>query len=113
MAPRPTRIVRASLLKKGFVEKKHGGHRKLQLEVAGAKAAVRTYYSHGAKECDDYILGQMAIHLKLSRAQLDDLIDCTLSGEAYIELLGASGPLTPDPCLLPLELCARAIGFAA
>jgi hypothetical protein len=90
MTPRPTRIVRSSLLKKGFIEKECGTHRKLHF-AAGSKAAVRTYYSHGAKECDDYILGQMAIHLKLSRAQLDDLIDCTLSGESYVEILRGQG----------------------
>jgi len=92
MAPRPTRIVRSSLLKKGFIEKECGAHRKLQF-TAGSRASVRTYYSHGSKECDDYILGQMAIHLKLSRAQLDDLIDCPLSREAYIEILKGQGLL--------------------
>jgi hypothetical protein len=35
------------------------------VEDEGVRAGVgpRTYYSHGAKECDDYILGRMAIHL--------------------------------------------------
>jgi hypothetical protein len=29
--------------------------------------------------------------MKLSRAQLDDLIDCSMSGEAYVEMLRERG----------------------
>jgi len=93
MAPRATRVVKTSLLKKGFVEEEAKGHRKLRLQVGGEKSNIHTFYSHGAKECDDYILGRIAKHLGLSRAQLDDLIDCPLSAEAYIEMLKESGSL--------------------
>jgi DNA-binding MarR family transcriptional regulator len=87
MSPRPTRTVRSSLLKKGFIEKEFGSHRKLILDTRGANANIRTYYSHGARECNDYILGQMAKHLCLTRAQMDALVDCQMSGEDYVKIL--------------------------
>jgi hypothetical protein len=59
--------------------------------VDGGKTDVCTYISHGARECDDYILGRMASHLMLTRAQLDDLIDCTLGERAYVKLLREHG----------------------
>jgi hypothetical protein len=61
--------------------------------VDGKKTEIHTRYRHGAKECDDFILGQMAKHLRLSRAQLDDLIDCAMGAEAYIEALMERGDL--------------------
>jgi hypothetical protein len=93
MSPRATRIVKGALLKKGFVEEEDGSHRKLRLWVNGSGSHIHTYYSHGARECDDYILGQMAIHLFLSRARLNDLIDCKMSGDDYIGLLRDRGEL--------------------
>jgi hypothetical protein len=93
MTPRPTRTVRSALLKKGFIEEEDGRHRKLRLWVDGKGSHIHTYYSHGAKECDDYILGQMAIHLLLSRSQLNDLIDCRMSSEEYVEMLRGRGEL--------------------
>jgi hypothetical protein len=47
--------------------------------------------SHGMRECDDYILARMAGQLKLSRRQLDDLLDCPLSKDAYVEILRNKG----------------------
>jgi hypothetical protein len=61
--------------------------------VDGERIHIHTYYSHGARECDDHILGRMAKQLRLSRAQLNDLIDCRLSGEAYVEILRERGEL--------------------
>jgi hypothetical protein len=93
MSPRPARTVRSSLLKKGFVQIEDGDHHVFQLYVDGKKIGIRTYYSHGAKECDDYILAQMSRQLVLFRAQLNYLIDCQTSGEAYAEMLRKRGDL--------------------
>jgi hypothetical protein len=87
MSPRSIRTVVSALLKKGFIEENSGGHRKLRLWIDGNSTKIYTFYSHGANECDDYILGRMAKHLRLTRAQFDAFIDCTLSMEAYIEIL--------------------------
>jgi len=93
MSPRPTRIIRNALIKKGFVQPEDTDHQVFHLFVNGEKVHIRTRYSHGARECDDFILGQMAKHLKLSRAQLDNLVDCTMSGEEYIEILRERGEI--------------------
>jgi len=91
MSPRPTRTVRDALLKKGFFEETDGDHRRLHHCVNGKRSNVRTHYSHGARECDDYILGRMAKQLHLSRQQLERLIDCTMDGEEYIGVLKNTG----------------------
>jgi hypothetical protein len=93
MSPRPTRIVKSALLRKGFYEEEDGDHRRLHHCIGGNTTNVRTHYSHGARECNDYILGRMAKHLRLSRAQLDDLVDCTMSGEEYVEILRGLGEI--------------------
>jgi len=93
MSPRPARIVQGSLCKKGFVRVTDGDHQAFQLYVNGKRTGISTYYSHGARELNDYILGSMAKHLRLSRAQFEAFIDCTLSMEAYIEILRAQGAI--------------------
>jgi hypothetical protein len=90
MSPRAIRTVRSALLKKGFVEK-NSHHVIFRLYVGGGKTDVCTYFSHGAKECNDFLLGRMAEQLMLSRARLTDLIDCALSGDAYVEMLRERG----------------------
>jgi len=93
MAPRPIRTIVSALLRKGFVEENSGDHRKLRLWVDGNSTKIYTLYSHSAKELDDYILGQMAKHLRLSRAQFEAFIDCTLGMEAYIEIPRGMGAI--------------------
>jgi hypothetical protein len=46
-----------------------------------------------AQECDDYILGKMAKQLKLTRRQFDDLIDCTMTAESYLDMLRGYGEI--------------------
>jgi len=81
------------LLQKGFIEEVSGDHIRLYHCINGRRTGIRTFYSHGAKELNDYILGRMAKHLRLSRAQFDALIDCTLGMEAYIEILKGLGEI--------------------
>jgi hypothetical protein len=63
------------------------------LHIDGERTHIRTYYSHGARECDDRLLHSMAEQLKLSKKQFCDLIDCVLSGETYVKTLGNEGYL--------------------
>jgi hypothetical protein len=90
MSPRSARIIRGSLLRKGFIEEMTH-HLFFWLHVDGHRTDVYTFISHGAKECDDIILGRMAKQLMLTRAQLNDLIDCPMSPEEYVEILGKRG----------------------
>jgi hypothetical protein len=92
MSPRPTRTIRGSLLKKGFVEERTH-HLFFWLHVDGRRTDVYTFISHGAKECDNVLLALMARQLKLSRAQLDALIDCWMGGEGYVEALRGLGEI--------------------
>jgi hypothetical protein len=91
MGPRRVSDISRSLLKKGFIQIKGRDHQTCQLCIGGEKMSIVTHYSHGAKECDDYILGQMARHLMLTRAQMNDLIDCQMSGGEYVEMLRRLG----------------------
>jgi len=86
MASRSIKVIKEALLNKGFVDEPIGKHRKLRLCVNGDDTGIYTFYSHSAKECDDFILGRMAKHLRLMRVQLNDLIDCTLTKERYIKI---------------------------
>jgi len=70
MSVRPTRKIRSSLTSKGFVED-NTHHCYFWLYVKGKKSEIYTYFSHGAKECDNFLLSQMAGQLKLSRRQFD------------------------------------------
>jgi hypothetical protein len=92
MAPRLTRKIKSSLLKKSFKED-NSRHLHFRLHVDGEKTHIFTVISHGAQECSDHILGKMAKQLKLSRTELNDLIDCAMGGEAYIEVLKERGDL--------------------
>jgi hypothetical protein len=93
MAPRAARTVRGALLRKGFVPIKDGDHQAFHLCVDGVRVGIRTHYSHGARECGDYILGLMSRQLLLTRSQMNALIDCQMSGEAYVEMLRERGDL--------------------
>jgi len=92
MSPRTAKRIISSLLKKGFVEK-DTHHIIFRLYVDGEKTDVCTYLSHGAQECGDSLLGKMAKQLRLTRTQFDAFIDCTLSMEAYIEILRELGAI--------------------
>jgi len=86
MSPRQTRLIRVSLLKKGFVEV-NNHHHFFWLEINGKRTTVHTYFSNGEQECGDWHQGQMAKQLKLCRKEFDDLINCPLKRETYIGLL--------------------------
>lgn len=93
MNPRPVKLVKSSLIRKGFVHIEDGDHQAFQLYANGMKRGIRTFYSHGAKECDNYILGRMAKQVELKRSELDKLIDCSMSKEAYFKVLKSKGYL--------------------
>lgn len=55
------------------------------------KTSVRTRLSPGAKEYSDDLLAQMAKQVKLDRSQFDDIIDCPLTENGYVQHLIAKG----------------------
>jgi len=92
MNTRQTRKIQSSLTSKGFItENTH--HCCLVLQIGGRNSHIRTYYSHGAKECGDFHLKLMANQLCLTKQELFDLIDCQLGKEALIQTLRERGAL--------------------
>jgi hypothetical protein len=91
MSPRDTKAIHGALTAKGFVHDPSGDHQAFHLYVGKKKMHINTHYSHSAKQCGDRILGLMARQLRLTGPLLRELIDCTLTGEGYIEILRGSG----------------------
>jgi len=92
MSPRKTRDIRAALQAKGF-ERVDTHHEMYWLRVGSKKTSIRTRISQGQAEYTDGLLAQMAKQLKLKRQELDELVDCTMTGDGYIALLREKGDL--------------------
>jgi hypothetical protein len=90
---RVPRITHA-LRKKGF-EAYESHHLMYWLVVEGRKTAIRTRISHGERKVDDWLLGQMAKQLHLSKQELLDFIECRIGGEQYVKLMIERGHLRP------------------
>ena len=69
-------------------EDRRSHHVFLLVEIDGLdyRAAKFSHSSRG--QLSDLILSDTARRLKLSRAELDDLVDCPLSGDQFWELWG-------------------------
>ncbi len=90
--------VEKSLEKKGFERAKGGDHNYFHYHTkAGKKSRVFTKTSHGMREIDDSLLGQMARQCRLSRADFDRLIDCPLSRDNYEQKLIMAGVIETPP----------------
>jgi len=80
--------IEAALKKKGFVLN-DGDHRYFRLHVDGRATAIFTKTSHGNKykTLGDALVAAMAKQLKLTKKQFGDLVDCRMSGDAYLQAL--------------------------
>ncbi len=94
--PKPAKVVEAGLLQKGFVQP-GGDHAYFHFFVDGKKTSVYTKVSHGEREIHDGLLAAMARQVRLPRKQFNDLIDCPLSSEQYVQLLRRQGVIEPTP----------------
>lgn len=68
MATRKVKDIEMALQKKGF-QLKQSQHR-FCIQVEGKKTSIRTRLSHGVKEYDDHLLGQMVKQVKLPKEDL-------------------------------------------
>jgi hypothetical protein len=95
--PRDKSEVESSLLKKGFKPTHPGSDHNWFVYVAsdGKKAiGARTKTSHGRGfDLDDFLLGQMARQVSLTKKQFLELVDCPLSREEYEKILKTAGKL--------------------
>lgn len=90
MSSRKTKDIRKSLLVKGFQET-NTHHEMYWLYIGSRKTSVRTRISHSESEYNDRLLSQMAKQVGLSKAEFDDLIECPLSRDEYVQLLQTRG----------------------
>src|SRR3972149_3791095 len=74
--PRKTKVIRAALLKKGFIgDETH--HEIFWLVVDGKKTSIRTRISHGAKEYGDELLALVAPPVRATQKQNVCPLDCS------------------------------------
>jgi predicted RNA binding protein YcfA (HicA-like mRNA interferase family) len=89
MKPRKAKDIQNVLLKKGFKiypQKNH--HQFYYLTIEGIKYPVYTYFSHGKKEYDKSLMGEIKKQLKFkSPDKAEDFFDCPMSGEQYVKML--------------------------
>jgi hypothetical protein len=78
--------IAAALLRKGFVEERRD-HKYYFFQVGGKKTSVFTFISHGERDANDWILGQIARQLNLTKSEMLRLIECSLSETEYRDLL--------------------------
>lgn len=88
--------VRRSLTKKGFKEEKSRDHIYLRFYYNGKVSHLYTKCSHGADKDDirHPVANAMKKQLSLTRAQMEELIECTMTQQRYVETLEAAGVLT-------------------
>lgn len=91
MSAVPSRDLERALRKKGF-EKENSKDRIFHLYVDGHPAPVRTLLSHTSNmDYGDNLLSLVAREMKLSKKQLLAFVECTLSEEAYLDVLREQG----------------------
>lgn len=81
------RIVRSSLMKKGFVEVPDRKHIFYIFVYNGEETIFQTHMSHNQQPIYDYLISMMANQLGLSRKQFLGLVDCDLSEDDYISIV--------------------------
>ena len=86
MAVLETKQIDKALRKKGF-EKNTGDHNFYYYMNNGKKTNIFTKTSHSASEINDSLIAKMAKQTYLEKSQFMRLIECTLSGEQYKEIL--------------------------
>lgn len=90
MSPRSRDLIESSLLKKGFKVEEARDHRFYYFYYNGKKTICRTKISTGSsyKEYSDSLLKKIKKQLMLTkRRQLDDLIDCPMTKDDYVDIL--------------------------
>lgn len=81
--PRKKSDVEGGLRGKGFLPENTHHRYFFYYTREGAKSRIRTKTSHGGRDLDDYLLGQMAKQCKLSKKDFLDLVDCPLDQDQY------------------------------
>lgn len=83
--------IESKLGKKGFHMDREKKHRLWTFYVNGKKTSIRTFFSHGLTEYSDTLLSPIAKQLHLSRDNLNNFIECSLSQDEYQKYLKQEG----------------------
>jgi len=81
------------LLDKGFV-RDESHHTMLRLRVSGRKTRIHTWFSHGRKKADDWLLSQVAREMHLSKRELLAFLECTIGRDDYVRLMIERGHIS-------------------
>ncbi len=80
-----------ALLNKGFVQDDR--HHHFYLLYHQGKVVVYTKMSHNDQDIGDQLISKMYKQCKINKRQFFDLIDCSLSGDGYIDILKENGTI--------------------
>jgi predicted RNA binding protein YcfA (HicA-like mRNA interferase family) len=92
LSTKKTSDIEKALLQKGF-KRDNTHHHMYWLHAKGKKTGIRTRLSHGKEEYSDKLLAMMAKQLKIMKKQFDSFVECSLTGEQYIQLLIDEGKI--------------------
>lgn len=84
--PLKSRTIKSGLQRKGFEIDKKGHHIYFRKIVDGKDIGAWTYISHGHSEVGDNILSKMAKQLNLNKSQFEDLVNCPMNEDEFIEI---------------------------
>lgn len=100
--PRSAREISSALESKGFV-RRESKDAYYHLWVDGKKTPIFTKMSQGERDVHDGLLAAMARQLRLRRRQLDDLVDCPLSRDEYVQILRETGHIGQETVNAPVN----------
>ena len=89
MKPRKTKEIQKVLVKKGFVLDPAKDHHQFYfLQINGIKQHIKTYFSHGKKEYDKFLMGEVKKQLKFKETdKAESFFDCPMSADDYVDML--------------------------
>lgn len=83
-----TKEIRHNLAQKGFIEDNSRDHIWLNyFTPEGKKTIIRTKISHGKDSIGDPLILAMAKQVHLPKTQFIELVNCSLSGEEYYNIV--------------------------
>ncbi|MBE2281252.1 MAG: type II toxin-antitoxin system HicA family toxin [Ignavibacteriaceae bacterium] len=93
MKPRKAKDVQKVLEKKGFeLNTKKNHHQFYCLYIKGEKQAIYTYFSHGKKEYNKFLMNMIKKQLKFNETEkAENFFDCPMTKEQYVEMLSELG----------------------
>lgn len=80
-----------AMCSKGFTVTEQGGkdHKRIEFWHEGKLSRSRTKFSHNNQDLDDSLIGLISKQVGLTKKQFLAFAECTLTQEAYIEILRA------------------------